>query len=110
MQSLRNSVGALKRGWLPLVDRRYLLVVRAAIRCAYLTREIYNGSKRSAGAVAAIGSRITSLRASIAGDRGGAEPTNTGYKGDALAEALLDALDRLASYYAATKGGRSASS
>ncbi len=103
MQDLRNAVGALKRGWLPLVDRRYLLVVRATMRCAYLAREAKNDRKLSPEAIDTLGRRIVALRALVDGEHG-YERAEHHDGDDELVEALLDAIDRLADRYAATIG------
>src|SRR5690348_3179399 len=43
-QALRHSLGAVKRGWIPLVPLHYRYSVRSAMRCAYLVREmVYRG-------------------------------------------------------------------
>lgn len=101
MQNLRNAVGALKRGWLPLVDRRYLLVVRAAMRCAYLAREAKSDRRLSSGAIEGLGCRIVRLRALVDGDRSDERPDKHD-DDDELVEALFVAIDRLADRYAAT--------
>jgi uncharacterized membrane protein YccC len=94
VQDLRNAVGALKRGWLRLVDRRYLLVVRAGRRCAYLTREATYGRHLSADAIDAVQARLGWLRARI--DEGDdAPPPEAQACDDDLCRALMDAISRL---------------
>ena len=39
-QALRQSLGGVKRGWVPLVGKKYLLANRAALRCAWLASEV----------------------------------------------------------------------
>jgi len=95
LQDLRNAVGALKRGWPRLVDRRYLLVIRAARRCAYLAREAIYGRRLSAAAIECVRARLAALR----GHR--EPPAETAADEDELCRALLDAIDRLAARCAA---------
>jgi uncharacterized membrane protein YccC len=106
VQDLRNAVGAIKRGWLPLVDRRYLLVVRATMRCAYLAREAKSTRMLSSSAIDALGDRIVRLCALVDEERSYERPVNDDCGDDELVQALLDALDLLANRYAATKRQR----
>ena len=108
VQDLRNAVGALKRGWLPLVDRRYLLVVRATMRCAYLAREARSGRKLSREAIEILGRRIVRLRTLVDGQRSDDHPASHDECDDQLVQALLGALDRLEARYAATRRRRGA--
>ena len=93
MQDLRNAVGALKRGWLRLVDKRYLLAVRAAMRCAYLAREAVYRGRLSDDARDAAQARINAIRNGDTSDGRGSD--DDAESDDPLATALLDALARL---------------
>lgn len=99
LQALRQSVGAVKRGWIPLVPRGYLEAMRAARRCAYWARELtesgISGGKGCAPAIA----RVERIHARLAagGDCGrtvcGEESEATGAEPEEVT-GLLDALDR----------------
>ncbi|MGN6375530.1 MAG: FUSC family protein [Sphingomonas sp.] len=107
-QDLRNAVGALKRGWLRLVDRRYLLTIRAARRCGYLVREATYRGHLPEAAITAATARIDWLRQCAAGEGGrGERPSDRpDVDDDDLGAALVDAVDRLADRYEAIAGGK----
>lgn len=100
LQDLRNAVGALKRGWPRLVDRRYLLVIRAARRCAYLVREAIYGRRLSPTAVERVRAQLAAVRAHRP-----ASAETAADEGE-LCRALLDAIDRLAARCAAIAPAR----
>lgn len=74
MQALRNSVGAARRGWLPLVPVPYRLAVRAAMRCAYLARELVGQEHVPAESSDHLFRRIRRIRRRLEGADEPAEP------------------------------------
>ena len=66
-QAFRAAIGPLKRGWGPLAPLRYRRAVRAAMRCAYLTRELIQPNRD-------IGDRqVEAIRAELEAMRSGLE-------------------------------------
>jgi uncharacterized membrane protein YccC len=66
-QSLRNSIGAARRGWLPLVPMPYRRAVRAAMRCAYLVRELAEAESVPSRPVENLVERIAGIRRRLDG-------------------------------------------
>jgi uncharacterized membrane protein YccC len=102
VQALRHSVGAVKRGWIPLVPLRYRRAVRSAMRCAYLTRELLYAGNLSKAQAEALVQQIDATLAWLE-TNGASPPTSDADATPALrsdrahehAQALSAALDRL---------------
>jgi len=65
-QELRQSLGGVKRGWVPLVSRKYLTANRAAMRCAYLIREAARSGGLERADAEAIVAMVDRLRSVVA--------------------------------------------
>jgi len=98
LQALRQSVGALKRGWIPLVPRSYLAALRPAMRCAYWARELAESGVSRPDELAPAIARVEQIRARLKrGDEAGAADDDERAQPAQLSEevaGLIDALDR----------------
>jgi len=70
-QALRHSLGGPKRGWVPLVPDAYRQAGRAAMRCAYLAREMAERQPRPAAEIEELVKTIARVRQSLVGDAAG---------------------------------------
>lgn len=98
LQALRQSIGAIKRGWVPLAAREYRGALRPALRCAYWAREIGESRVSRPEELAPAMARIEQIRARLdqdseSGTAGGAERAKEGELSEEV-RGLLDALDR----------------
>lgn len=98
-QALRQSVGGLKRGWLPFVPMTYRRAVRAAMRAAYLAREMAQRGGIGAELSAQLAARVEAARERL--DTSALAPTHTEPHSasdapeDRLFAAMLEATARL---------------
>lgn len=102
VQALRNSVAAVKRGWIPLLPLRYRRVVRSGMRCAYLAREIAYRNELDHAQAITIGQKIEATLRRLdrrepapQGKEGGEDdPLSSPPSENELLDAMLAALDR----------------
>ncbi|HZD92295.1 MAG TPA: FUSC family protein [Pseudolabrys sp.] len=99
-QALRQSVGGLKRGWLPFVPMTYRRAVRAAMRAAYVAREMAQRGGIGAARANELAQRAQAARRRLDENTRPAVPeANTHSHSDAPADrlyaAMLEATDRL---------------
>ncbi len=64
LQTLRLSVGGLKRRWLPLVPDSARMAVRAAMECSYLVREMVQEGCRDKSKIAGIREKLKAIQIS----------------------------------------------
>lgn len=67
-QALRHSIGALKRGWIPLVSMQYRRCIRSAMRLSYLVREMSRRHELSRDQATRLLDEIEAIQALLDGE------------------------------------------